>query len=304
MNKLSFNQNDLLDNYDVDFAMAYWSWVFRQNWYSSDDNPMIDFVFWANNIEEWHKWNLESNKPDYSYLVRIFWIKFINYLQKTWAKIYYNPYCKFENNSIKYWAISINDLIEDLEQWNYLYVAWRLQKPVHILKSNIQIDQAINKNLKNALTTALLLLPEKFTKKDLFTTITSLSYMGDSRMKYWENPHKISNIVDKNMQWFLDLYRDQIESVSGILKFIDDENMTQDKSEKTSFELFESLPIWLYSKLKFSTDHEELKQNICLAISDIVNSPSIWQTIKWIFTGWVVKSVKYASEKIKKARKK
>jgi mitochondrial translocator assembly and maintenance protein 41 len=102
MKTLSFNQDELIDTYKPDFAMAYGSGVFEQEGYNKGEKPMIDFIFGTPSTQEWHKNNLQNNKKDYSFMVKIFGSKFINYLQNTGAKIYYNPYVQFQNSTIKY----------------------------------------------------------------------------------------------------------------------------------------------------------------------------------------------------------
>jgi mitochondrial translocator assembly and maintenance protein 41 len=83
-------------------------------------------------------------------------------------------------------------LIRDLLSWSEFYVAGRLQKPCLILHSNKEIETALKKNLRSAVTASCLLLPNRFTERELFTKITSLSYLGDPRMKYnFENPNKV-----------------------------------------------------------------------------------------------------------------
>ncbi|KMS93368.1 hypothetical protein BVRB_032190, partial [Beta vulgaris subsp. vulgaris] len=81
-------------------------------------------------------------------------------------------------------------------------------------------------NWRQALNTALLLLPSRFTDRDLFHTIAGLSYAGDIRMKlglcfivlyrlrvliiyylgFGENPRKVSTIVQANFADFKRLY--------------------------------------------------------------------------------------------------
>lgn len=93
---------------------------------------------------------------------------------------------------MKYGVISRKKFLEDLLDWKYLYVAGRLHKPVLMLKSYPHIDHAILRNRENAVRTALLLLPSKFTEVDLYLTIAGLSYLGDPRMGVGENPKKVS----------------------------------------------------------------------------------------------------------------
>lgn len=67
-------------------------------------------------------------------------------------------------------------------------------------------------NLTSALRTSLLLLPESFTEIELFTTIASLSYIGDFRMHVGENPNKVSNIVMNQLDPFRSLYGGLLKS--------------------------------------------------------------------------------------------
>jgi len=304
MKTLSFNQAELLDTYNPNFAMAYGSGVFEQEGYDKEEKPMVDFIFGTHSTQEWHKNNLQNNKNDYSLISKVFGSKFINYLQKTGAKIYYNPYVQFQGSTIKYWIMSMDDIVQDLQEWKTLYVAWRLQKPVKILSTTPEVKQAIEMNLEHALNTALLLLPENFTQEELYMTITGLSYTGDSRMKYWENPKKVENIVKKNQEGFIELYKNSIKDKGNIITSLNTGNYQQDKTQKTSELLYQKLPINLKNKIEFTSNQEQLSQRIKAAITSIVNAPSKEQTIKGFFTAWPIKSFKYSVEKIKKARKK
>lgn len=58
------------------------------------------------------------------------------------------------------------------------------------------------------------MLPEKLTEHELYATIAGISYLGDPRMAFpTENPRKVANIVDHNMQNFRRLYAPLIESL-------------------------------------------------------------------------------------------
>ena len=65
---------------------------------------------------------------------------------------------------------------------------------------------ATKQNLQNALRAAMLMLPERFSEEDLYLKIAGLSYrgndmvyVGDFRMVFGENPHKVFNIVYAQM---------------------------------------------------------------------------------------------------------
>ena len=72
----SFDVKKLLEKYEPDFAVAYGSGVFRQEGYSEDETPMIDFIFAVDSSREWHKKNLKRNSSDYCPASRIFGVSF------------------------------------------------------------------------------------------------------------------------------------------------------------------------------------------------------------------------------------
>jgi translocator assembly and maintenance protein 41 len=67
-------------------------------------------------------------------------------------------------------------------------------------------------NLASAFRTALLLLPEEFTESQLYEQIASISYLGDFRMRIGENPLKVRNIVEAQLDSFRLLYGGLIKS--------------------------------------------------------------------------------------------
>jgi len=305
MNDLNFDSEEINKTYSPDFAMAYWSWVFKQEWYSENDKPMIDFIFWVENTKDWHLMNLQKNSKDYYFLVKLFWIWYVEFLQKIQAKLYYNYYVDFDWSQIKYWVISKEDLINDLTNWSNMYVAWRLHKPVKIICSDPEINKALNKNLFYALNTALLLLPENFTYYDLFMKIAWLSYLWDSRMKNWEDKNKVANIVNGNFDAFLELYKSILETrFNSTVTELTWGQLQQDKSDLTNIISFLNLPSSLHQPFEHDINLQILQLQVINSISWIVNKWSKSQTLKGIFTWWPVKSIKYWLEKLKKWRKK
>lgn len=287
-----------------DFLMAYWSWVIKQNWYKDGEKPMIDLVVWARNTKRWHKENIDKNSWDYSWIVRKIWVDFAEFLQRRWAKIFYNPFIGFKWEELKYWVIQIDDLVSDLQNWDSLYVAWRLQKPVQILSCSEDVKRAMDKNFENAVNVAILLLWENFTEEELYMMIAWISYRWDSRMWIAENPDKISNIVSRNLEWFRKIYLWMIESKNWITRN-EDGSFTQEITWERQLEIIKLLPKnlqkWLDKRNFEDTDYREyLQEDIKWRISQIVNWPSITQTIKWLLTAWVKKSARYSWEKLKK----
>ena len=63
---------------------------------------------------------------------------------------------------VKYGVVRMKLLYEDLVNWDRLYVAGRMQKPVLTLQSNQTIEDANYRNRVSSLVASLLMLPEKF----------------------------------------------------------------------------------------------------------------------------------------------
>ncbi|XP_076972639.1 phosphatidate cytidylyltransferase, mitochondrial isoform X4 [Tamandua tetradactyla] len=194
---------------ELSLAFAYGSGVYRQAGPSADQkNTMLDFVFTVDDPVAWHSKNLKKNQSHYSFL-KILGPRIITLVQNNYgAGVYYNPLIMCDGRLIKYGVISTSILIEDLLNWNNLYIAGRLQKPVKIvaLNENVTLRSALDKNLKSAVTAAFLMLPESFSEEELFIEIAGLSYSGDFRMVLGEDKKKVLNIVKPNVEHFRELY--------------------------------------------------------------------------------------------------
>ncbi|GFQ87073.1 phosphatidate cytidylyltransferase, mitochondrial [Trichonephila clavata] len=193
-------------------AFAYGSSVFSQGNKSHQKN-MIDFIFCVDDPLPWHQANLQANNKHYS-MLKYAGPDFIKYVQEHFgAKMYFNSLVEVENRLIKYGIISTTHLIEDLLDWQTLYISGRLHKPVKILKKveNTDVQQALLTNLQSALHASLLCLPENFTEEELYLKIADLSYAGDFRMYFGEDKRKVENIVKNQVPHFRSLYADQLK---------------------------------------------------------------------------------------------
>ncbi|XP_040594173.1 phosphatidate cytidylyltransferase, mitochondrial isoform X4 [Mesocricetus auratus] len=194
---------------DLSLAFAYGSAVYRQAGPSAhQENPMLDLVFTVDDPVAWHEKNLKKNWSHYSFL-KLLGPRIISLVQNNYgAGVYFNPLIMCDGKLIKYGVISTGTLIDDLLNWNNLYIAGRLQKPVKIvsMNENVVLRSALDKNLKSAVTTACLMLPESFSEEDLFIEIAGLSYSGDFRMVIGEEKAKVLNIVKPNVAHFRELY--------------------------------------------------------------------------------------------------
>lgn len=158
------------------------------------------------------------------------------------------------SGGLKYGVVQTDDLMNDLWNWNYLYLAGRMHKPTVEIINNVpdqdsvkdSLSQAMQFNLRAALSTALLLLsspsppstissplfdsssssfrtaPALCSSADIYTQIAALSYTGDFRMQYAaEDPHKIQKLVHSpgQLERFDTLYQEAIRTLQqeGIL---------------------------------------------------------------------------------------
>ena len=220
----------------ITYAFAYGSGVFPQSDTTAsrvDQSPhpnppeailkwqkgggkMIDFVLATRFSEHFHSLNLRQHPDHYSFLGRL-GSGVVSRVQEYGAGVYFNPYISVNGTMIKYAVVNLDTMRRDLTDWDTLYLAGRLHKPVKILFEEPNIRVANQRNLISAVRCALLLLPQTFTEKELYSTITGLSYQGDPRMTYGsENPKKVYNIVTHQIKNFRLLYHDLIMSLPNI----------------------------------------------------------------------------------------
>ncbi|KAL2015751.1 hypothetical protein VTK56DRAFT_4879 [Thermocarpiscus australiensis] len=185
---------------------------------AQDGTPkMIDFIFGVSHTQHWHSLNMKQHRDHYSALASL-GSGAVSYVQdRLGAGVYFNPYVVVNGILIKYGVVQLSTLEQDLTQWDTLYLAGRLHKPVKILRDDPKIRLANQMNLLSALRTALLLLPPSFTEEELYGTIAGISYLGDPRMALpTENPRKVKNIVGNNMPNFRRLYLPLIETLPNV----------------------------------------------------------------------------------------
>lgn len=185
---------------------------------AQDGTPkMIDFIFGVTFTQHWHSLNLKQHRDHYSALGSLGSSAVSHVQDKMGAGVYFNTHVVVNGILIKYGVVNIDTLCRDLTEWDTLYLAGRLHKPVKILRDDARVRLANQMNLLSALRTALLLLPEKFTEQELYNTIAGISYLGDPRMTLpTENPQKVSNIVGNNLPNFRRLYNPLIETLPNL----------------------------------------------------------------------------------------
>lgn len=301
------------------FCFAYGSGVKKQTGYTNDQlkDTLIDLMFCVDDAKQWHAENIKMNSEHYSCIKLMGASNIARVQEKFGAKVYCNTLVSIENGcSIKYGVISSTDLLRDLNDWTDLYVAGRLHKPVQILiqPNSPNISNALELNLKNAITSACLLLPQKFSYYDLFYQIAKLSYSGDFRMIFGENKDKVRNIVQPQLESFIDLYTPLLKKFSFCLNLPNKEYsnnekiISQDKSSQVLLRHLQELPNNVICKLltrqpkteenfKLLANDANLQSRVAKSIESIVWRSSITQSIKNIPTAGLAKAFRYSWKK-------
>ena len=303
-------------------AFAYGSGVFRQQGHEDKSKNMLDFMFVVDDPVAWHRENMQRNYSHYSFL-KVLGPKYLARIQDRYgAGVYFNTLVPCQDRLIKYGVLSRSRLLADLFDWDTLYVAGRLQKPVRMLvhEKDNDVDFALLANLQNAIHTSLLMLPEYFTEKDLYRTITSLSYSGDFRMTIGEDKNKVQNIVTPNMEHFRQLYETLLDKEEHLHWNKSQGTFVQHSFRISRYHHLNLLPKTLLSMLVMhrnsdgrNRDSEEVIRSLAAddqcdeivhkCVSAIVKTSSLTQSIKSIFTAGFKKSVKYGGQKMKKMMK-
>lgn len=295
------------------FCFAYGSGVKQQIGYENvkkKKETMIDFIFCVNNSLEWHSLNLKLNPQHYSGLKSLGANFITKFQENVGAKVYCNTLIPLEDEDIifKYGVMTTSDLLRELLEWPDLYLAGRLHKPVEIIhEPSDEIRQAMKTNLTSALSVALLLLPEKFTKYNLFHTISNLSYSGDFRMIFGESKDKVNNIVRPQLEQFENLYRPTLKEFEKFVSVNEgSDEIQQDLSSESRIAIFNQIPREpKIRSLKLSgkkTNAEligdsQFQKILSQSLKDIVWQSSVKQSIKNIPTAGFSKSIRYSWKK-------
>lgn len=264
----------------IRYALAYGSAIFPQKSYSDHHRPMLDFIFAVSHPSHWHSINLQHNPHHYSLPARLAGSPAITWLQEhgPGAGLWFNVEANVHDRVIKYGVVSIDTLCNDLLDWNTLYLSGRMHKPTHIIRDDPRVRLAQQVNLASALRTALLLLPERFDELALYRTIAGLSYRGDFRMRWAENPEKVNNIVSQQLPLLRLLYRPLLNALKSHVKphetFSEPSSriFIQESSPRARAELLAKLPIQLKERIRTLYDR---RWNLKLALSsNSSSSPS------------------------------
>lgn len=295
----------------IEYCFGYGSGVFSQGSKSEAKSRQIDMIFGVQSAKEWHEQNIAQNPRHYSGM-RHFGSSIVAFAQnKLGAGIYFNPFVTLENQTVKYGVVELDTLHNDLTNWETLYLAGRMHKPVRIVQDHPKIQSAQHRNLRSAMSTALLLLPNEFSEAELYTKIAAVSYMGDVRMAFAENPRKVQNIVLNQFNHFRELYLPLFKEVD-VGSTVDMSSILTSKTgplsqglplfQQPSNEdrLLDFLPERFGSIVTKNRQNEVRRLRVSRAVAQIIKYPSFTQSMKGILTAGVDRSLRYSIAKLSK----
>ncbi|KAI1287459.1 Phosphatidate cytidylyltransferase, mitochondrial [Halotydeus destructor] len=304
------------------YAFAYGSRVKVQSNKQDSVGDMIDIVIAVDDPLTFHRQNLVQNRTHYSFLKHFGPHGVTTIQEKLGARVYYNTLVPLDDgNLIKYGVIGTDDLINDLLDWETLYMSGRLHKPVEVIQepNTDSLTKALRLNLQNAVHTALLLLEETFTEEQFYMTIANLSYSGDFRMTFGEDKNKVANIVKPQISAFRAKYQPYLvsDAMQGLVTWNPaTKSFLQNCSSRVVLHHLNLLPKHVQRHLYMnwvrnsSVDLDDVLISISQsfgapnqvkkAVDQIVWKSSCTQSLKGILTAGFTKSAKYSLRKVNK----
>lgn len=254
----------------IRYAFAYGSGVFEQDGYTtkeSGEKPMLDFMFAVTHPSHWHSINMHQNPSHYPLHARTFGSSYVSRIEELGPGVWFNAYVPMNGvvraftsplhmeayliQTIKYGVTTVDNLCSDLLNWNSLYLAGRMHKPLRIIKDDARVRLTQQVNLTSAVRTALLTLPPSFPENELFERITSISYLGDPRMILpAENRNKVANIVSRQGSQFRELYYRLVVGLPGVRWRVGEGVIEQEDTAKARAAHLRKLPKNLLERLK------------------------------------------------------
>lgn len=305
----------------VSFAAAYGSAVIKQDGYAG--SGMVDYIFAVDRPDQWHSENLRMNGFRHYSPLGALGGSGVAMIQKLGAGVYFNV-PRLDHGEAKYAVIQTDRLCKELRCWNDLYLSGRLQKPVATLVPNADVEEAQGENLSAALHSALIFLPESFSDTQLYTAISSLSYMGDPRMTAGgEHPDKPQMIAQGQEDAFAALYANALKSAeaSGVCAATSGgggKTIEQDTCPSARARIFSALPDSIIqitaNKLRgvgggdardfvaeaIERDPSQARPMLAHSISAIVRPAAKTQMIKGLFSFGAATAAKYVAHKIRR----
>jgi len=199
-------------------------------------------------------------------------------------------------------VIETSRALRRMTEWDgSFYIPGRLQKPVRLLRcEDARIERdfefARARNFESALRAAVILARPRgsdlFTSFDLLTVLVSMSYLGDIRVSFAEDPRKVRNIVAGQGEDLRSMYSPFFEKVG-----IRETSSRELQCFKTNEELWSKLPS---SFTRGAIQLVDPREALIATLRSINRRESFHQALTGLGTTGVSKSVKYLARKVSK----
>ena len=161
-------------NAPIRYAFVYGSELFEQDGYQTEKvaPPMLEFMFAVTHPAHFHSMNMAQHPSHYAMCARTFGSSFVTRVEEFGPGIWFNAFVKAKGRvcripyqldetdvlttqTIKYGVTSVDNLCSDLLDWNTLYLAGRMHKPLRIIKDDARVRLTQQVNLVSAVRVAL-----------------------------------------------------------------------------------------------------------------------------------------------------
>lgn len=303
----------------VEYSIGYGSGVFRQEGYSKSSQPMIDLVLVIrdSDVSSWHQENLKRHPQHYAGSLRCLGVPAISRLQHWGPGLFFHPYVRLPCTGggeleVKYGVISDKALLQDLNEWTFLYMAGRMHKPCVFERQSVGDDNwtdfmsAVDRNRLSAFSAALLLgsceePAASVTVVDFLRAIVRLSYEGDVRLGLAENPKKVENIVTAQREKLWQMYAPLALKLGVDLYGTDSASDAPGEAARLDFSSLgrERLLAGLPAKVQSSLEAQRLEA-LRNHLRRVVWRSSLQQSAKGVLCAGPARSVRYLVQKLRK----
>lgn len=311
---------------ECEHVLAYGSAVLRAASVTNTKSA-LDILCVVENVQEWHETNVHRNPSHYASQMRVIGSQGIVKVSRVvGCGTHYNARLfDARGEPFKYGVASVEDVVRDLERWEYLFVAGRMQKPHETMLTSAAVRDAQRVNVRNAANAALLTLPESFSELDFHRALVRLSYDGDVRFLFAaEDDKKVERIASANGDAMRDMYADTVTELGDALD-ASSSTWWQDKSPSALRARLEALPVTVRAMMSAATrvrvgegveSSKRWAADVCAALSDdqervgsttraclrqIVRTSSLRQAVAGLLGTSPTKTVAYVGAKFYKS---
>lgn len=199
----------------VEHALAYGSVVLKDASVSRSERA-LDVLALVEDPLTWHAANMAQNPSHYAPQMRAIGARgVVGVSRGLGCGTHYNArLTDASGRGYKYGIASVEDVVRDLVRWEHMFVAGRMQKPHETVVESEALREARERNVRNAASAALLVLPETFTEFEFHRAVVRLSYDGDIRFSFAaEDEKKIERIARSNGDAMRDMYADALREI-------------------------------------------------------------------------------------------